>query len=104
MKIRPYKIRPYKIRPYMDDDWQSVLDICFLAFAPIHQSFEKLLGTDLFRLVYPDWRGSHERYLGSLTNTEKDKLFVAEHDGAVVGFIHYEVSADGDRKSTRLNS
>ena len=93
-----------KIRPYMDHDWQSVLDICFLAFAPIHQSFENLLGTDLFRLVYPDWRGSHERYLRSLTNTEKDRLFVAEHDGAAVGFIHYEVSADGQSGKIGLNA
>ena len=62
-----------KIRPYMDHDWQSVLDICILAFTPIHQSFETLLGTDLFRLVYPDWKASHERYLRSLTNAEKDR-------------------------------
>jgi hypothetical protein len=84
-----------KIRPYMDHDWQSVLDICILAFTPIHQSFENLLGTDLFRLVYPDWKASHERYLRSLTNAEQDRLLVAEENGSAVGFIHYDLSPDG---------
>ena len=43
--------------------WSIGSHICFLAFAPIHQSFENLLGTDLFRLVYSDWNASHERLL-----------------------------------------
>ena len=93
-----------KIRPYMDHDWQSVLDICILAFTPIHQSFETLLGTDLFRLVYPDWKASHERYLRSLTNAEKDRLFVAEENGSAVGFIHYEVSPDAQSGKIGLNA
>ena len=58
----------------------------------------------MFQLVYPDWKGSHERYLRSLANTEKDRLFVAERDGAVVGFIHYEVSADGQSGKIGLNA
>ena len=40
-----------RIRPYSENDRQSVLEICLLAFAPIHESFEALLGSELFRLV-----------------------------------------------------
>lgn len=47
------------IRAYVDDDWQPLLDICLLAFAPIHEWFERLLGGDVFRLVHPDWRASN---------------------------------------------
>jgi GNAT superfamily N-acetyltransferase len=93
-----------KIRPYMDDDWQSALDICLLAFAPIHEPFEDLLGTDLFQLVYPDWKASHERYLRSLTNTQRHRPFVAEENGTAVGFIHYEVSEDGQSGRIGLNA
>jgi GNAT superfamily N-acetyltransferase len=89
---------------YVDSDWQSVLEICLLAFAPIHESFESLMGSKLFRLVYPDWKASHEKYLRSLTETEKDRLFVAEENGVVVGFIHYEVNADGQSGKIGLNS
>jgi ribosomal protein S18 acetylase RimI-like enzyme len=93
-----------RIRPYIEKDWQSVLEICLLAFAPIHESFEALLGSELFRLVYPDWKASHEKYLRSLTDTDKDELFVAEENGVVAGFIHYEVSPDGLSGKIGLNA
>ncbi len=95
-----------RIRPYVTSDWQSVLEICLLAFAPIHESFATWLGNELFRLVYPDWKASHEKYLQSLvdTETEKERLFVAEESGVVVGFIHYEVSPDGQSGKIGLNA
>jgi len=93
-----------RIRPYSENDRQSVLEICLLAFAPIHESFEALLGSELFRLVYSDWKASHEKYLRSLADTDKDKLFVAEENGVPVGFIHYEVSPDGLSGKIGLNA
>lgn len=93
-----------RIRPYVDSDWQSVLEICLLAFAPIHESFESLLGSELFRLVYPDWKASHEKYLRSLCDTAKDRLFVAEERGVFVGFIHYEVIPDEQSGKIGLNA
>jgi GNAT superfamily N-acetyltransferase len=93
-----------RIRPYVDSDWQSVLEICLLAFAPIHESFKSLLGSELFRLVYPDWRASHEKYLHLLTEKEKHKLFVAEENGVVAGFIHYELIPDGQSGKIGLNA
>jgi hypothetical protein len=51
-----------------------------------------LLGTELFALVYPDWKTSNKDYLHSLTNAgERDRLLVAEENRSVVGFINYEV-------------
>lgn len=93
-----------RIRPYVDSDWQSVLEICLLAFAPIHESFESLLGSELFRLVYPDWKASQQKYLHSLTEQDKGRLFVAEENGVVAGFIHYEVSVDGQSGKIGLNA
>ena len=93
-----------KIRPYEEQDWPWVLDICLLAFAPIHLSFADLLGTELFRLIYPDWRASHECYLRSLTRAEKDRLLVVEEKDAVVGFIHYELDADARIGKIGLNA
>jgi|SRR5437762_7751639 len=93
-----------RIRPYTDRDWHAVVEICVLAFAPIYESFENLLGSELFRLVYPDWKASHEQYLRSVADAGRGKLFVAEKDGIVVGFIHYEVSADGQSGKIGLNA
>ena len=48
-------------RSYLRADWQAVLEICLLAFTPIHGSFERTLGTELFELVYPDWKASQRK-------------------------------------------
>lgn len=93
------------IRGYLDEDWPSVLEICLLAFAPIHESFECLLGSSLFRLVYPDWRASNERYLHSLTEAaERERLLVTEQNAAVVGFVHYSIDSEKQVGTIGLNA
>jgi predicted kinase/GNAT superfamily N-acetyltransferase len=93
------------IRPYVDSDWEVVLEICLLSFTPVHESFERLLGTELFALVYPDWKTSNKEYLRSLTKSgERQRLHVAEENGSVVGFIHYEVDSQKQRGNIGLNA
>lgn len=93
------------VRSYIDDDWQAVLEICLLAFTPVYESFERLLGTELFLLVYPDWKASNEKYLRSLTEPgEKERFFVVEETGAVAGFIHYAVDARNHFGTIGLNA
>jgi predicted kinase/GNAT superfamily N-acetyltransferase len=93
------------IRPYLDSDWDAVLEICILAFTPVHESFERLLGADLFALVYPDWKTSNKNYLSSLISSdERDRFLVAEQDGSVVGFIHYSVDSTKQRGTIGINA
>jgi ribosomal protein S18 acetylase RimI-like enzyme len=81
-----------KLRPYVDGDWEAVLDLCLLAFAPGCASLERLLGAEL------DWRTCITSHLAALTRPgERDRLVVAERRGAVVGVVHYEI--DHDRQS-----
>ncbi len=73
-------------RPYVDGDWEAVLDLCLLAFAPACASLERLVGADL------DWRTCITRYLASLTRSgERERLVVAERRGSVVGVVHYQI-------------
>lgn len=93
------------IRSYIDSDWEVVLEICLLSFTPVHESFERLLGTELFAFVYPDWKTSNKDYLRSLTNPgERGGLLVVEEDRSVVGFIHYEVDGLKRRGNMGLNA
>ncbi len=93
------------IRPYVDSDWDAILEICILAFTPVHESFERLLGTDLFALVYPDWKASNKDYLSSLTDSDaRDRFLVAEENGSAVGFIHYEVDSTKHRGTIGINA
>jgi predicted kinase/GNAT superfamily N-acetyltransferase len=93
------------IRPYLDRDWDAVLEICILAFTPVHESFERLLGTELFALVYPDWKTSNREYLRSLTNSgARERFLVAEQNGITVGFIHYEVESTKQAGTIGINA
>jgi len=93
------------IRPYLDSDWDAVLEICIPAFTPVHESFERLLGTELFMLVYPDWKASNKDYLSSLTNSEERRRFlVAEENGSPVGFIHYEIDITKQKGTIGINA
>ena len=75
-----------RLRPYADGDWEAVVELCLLAFAPGCASLEGLVGHGL------DWRTCLERYLRSLTRSrDKKRLLVAELRGSVVGVVHYEV-------------
>jgi ribosomal protein S18 acetylase RimI-like enzyme len=74
------------LRPYADRDWETVLDLCLRAFAPGYESLERSLGIDL------DWQACIRRHLCSLTRPgERQRLIVAEAEGAVVGVVHYHV-------------
>jgi GNAT superfamily N-acetyltransferase len=74
------------LRPYVDRDWDAVLDLCLLAFAPACESLARMRGIDL------DWRTAVTRYLRSLTRRgERNRIVVAETQGVVVGVVHYEI-------------
>jgi predicted kinase/GNAT superfamily N-acetyltransferase len=93
------------VRPYLDSDWDAVLEICILAFTPVHESFERLLGAGLFALVYPDWKASNMDYLTSLINSDaRDRFLVAERNGSALGFIHYEVDSTKQRGTIGINA
>ncbi len=93
------------IRTYSTTDWQAVLDICIEAFTPIHDGFARSLGSELFCLIYPDWKASNESYLRSLCETDECKrVLVAELDGSIVGFIHYEFRRERASGKLGLNA
>jgi len=93
------------IRQYTSADWPAVRDTYIAAFTLIHEGFERALGRELFLLVYPDWRASNESYLRSLCDTdESQRILLAEIDGGVVGFVHYEFRRDKLSGTLGLNA
>jgi ribosomal protein S18 acetylase RimI-like enzyme len=77
------------LRPYVDADWEAVVGLCLLAFAPACESLERSAGVEL------GWRAGITRHLRSLTRpAERERLVVAELRGSIVGVVHYEVDRD----------
>jgi GNAT superfamily N-acetyltransferase len=81
------------IRSYTDSDLADVLQITVLAWEPVFTAWEKILGPRLYPLaIYPDWRKSQQEAVEKACKDEKYINWVAEVDGAVVGFILYELN------------
>jgi GNAT superfamily N-acetyltransferase len=82
-------------RPFSNDDFEELAELSLLAWAPVFDSFEQVLGSEIYARTYPDWRRQQretvERVCG---DSEKFTVWVAEADGMVVGFIAYQLSTE----------
>jgi ribosomal protein S18 acetylase RimI-like enzyme len=81
---------PAQIRPSIESDVAQIVELSLLAWEPVFESMEKVLGPRIFRLIWPDWRKTQaEGVAGACRATDKYHTSVAEVGGRVVGFIAY---------------
>jgi ribosomal protein S18 acetylase RimI-like enzyme len=81
------------IRPVCDNDVKALVQLSLLAWAPVFPSFERLLGHNIYTLIWPDWRTSQRAAIETVCKEpEKTTVWVAELDGRVVGFLAYELN------------
>jgi GNAT superfamily N-acetyltransferase len=80
-----------RIRPFGGEDMADVVRLSLLAWEPVFRSFRKVMGEGIYSIVYPDWKASQRKGVESICkDREKYTTWVAEVDGAVVGFTSYE--------------
>jgi ribosomal protein S18 acetylase RimI-like enzyme len=82
------------IRPFKYNDMNDLITLTLLAFEPIFISFEKILGSHIYEIIYPDWRKRQAEGVGKISQDNKISLWVAEVDEKVVGYIAFEIYAD----------
>jgi len=45
-----------RIRPFIDCDIEEIVELSLLAWEPVFESFENVLSSRIFSILYPDWR------------------------------------------------
>ena len=77
------------IRPVRDGDVQDLVELAVLAWEPVFRSFEQVLGPTIYALLYPDWRQRQQNAVERVCADGEMKVWVADVDGVVTGFIAY---------------
>jgi ribosomal protein S18 acetylase RimI-like enzyme len=75
------------VRPFAEDDLDAVVDLSLRAWAPVHESLQRVLGDEIFLRLHPDWRVSQEKDVRSICANPENDAFVAVADRRPVGFI-----------------
>src|SRR5918994_783644 len=76
-----------RIRLFEERDMERVTDLSLRAWAPAFASLERVLGSDVFRRQHPVWREDQRRAVEEVCATKKGRVWVAEVDASVVGFV-----------------
>lgn len=82
------------IRECQSDDLETLQNLTVLAFEPIFESFAKILGAEIYSLVYPDWKSLQSNLVLSLYNNEKMHVWIAELENQAVGLIVYQLQEE----------
>jgi ribosomal protein S18 acetylase RimI-like enzyme len=64
-----------------------MVELSLAAWAPVFESFRRVLGEPLYHLAYPDWRESQRRAVRSVCSSGETDVWVAIVDGGPVGFV-----------------
>ena len=74
------------IRPLSDSDVGAVVQLSLLAWEPVFESFQRILGPRIYPLIYPDWRTSQKEGVegvcrdgGVLFQAARESLLVVNH-------------------------
>ena len=77
----------FALRPLTDADVDAVVALSLDAWAPVFASFEAVMGSRVYRLVYPDWRTAQAAAVAQVCRSEDVDAWVAGAEGAPVGFV-----------------
>jgi ribosomal protein S18 acetylase RimI-like enzyme len=91
------------IRLLREDDIEEVVQLSLLAWVPVFESFEQVLGHTIYKLIWPNWETSQREGVENVCrDREKYTVWVAEVDGAAVGFVAYELNHEGKNGEVML--
>ena len=83
------------IRKMQSSDLNAIVELSLLAWEPVFISFEKVLGSAIYRQIWPDWRTGQAKVVSDICqDTAKVTTYVADVDGVAVGFACVELNEE----------
>jgi ribosomal protein S18 acetylase RimI-like enzyme len=83
------------VRPIRESDLEALEELALLAWEPVFASVHTVLGPEIDAILHPDWRQrQREEVRLYCAETPGAITVLAEMDGAVAGFITYELNHD----------
>ncbi|HZO87958.1 MAG TPA: GNAT family N-acetyltransferase [Chthonomonadaceae bacterium] len=93
----------WHIRRMRNPDVEEIMQLSLLAWEPVFASFEQILGSEIYPIVYPDWRGSQRKAIEDVCREPENTLvWVAEREEQVVGFVAYELNHTEEKGEVQL--
>ncbi|MET1000835.1 MAG: GNAT family N-acetyltransferase [Acidimicrobiia bacterium] len=80
------------IRRCAPEDNMRVVELSLEAWAPVFDSFRRMLGEELYRRVHPDWKLHQAASVRDAL--ERNETWVAVAQGTVVGFVNLIFDVD----------
>lgn len=80
------------IRHCAPEDYIRVVELSLEAWAPVFDSFRRMLGEELYQRVHPDWKLHQAASVRDAL--ERNETWVAVAQGTVVGFVNLIFDAD----------
>ena len=90
------------IRHVRDDDIDALIELTLMAFEPIFKSFAKILGNEIYPILYPDWKATQTAVVENEIRNEDVMVWVGEIDGKVVGLITQKLDQESKMGEVRF--
>src|SRR5579862_2666203 len=81
------------IRPFSENEMQAIVQLSLLAWAPVFQSFEQVLGSKIYNLLFPDGLMTQKATTEKVCSEHETQTWIAEVDGTIAGFIAYTLNS-----------
>ncbi|MDQ3630464.1 MAG: GNAT family N-acetyltransferase [Actinomycetota bacterium] len=75
------------IRRLLDTDVEAVVAFSLAAWAPVFASLEVELGSEVYRLLFPDWRSAQASAVETVCKAPENGVWVAVVGGRPIGFV-----------------
>jgi GNAT superfamily N-acetyltransferase len=82
-----HRVMTVSVCPLEEGDIGPVVEFSVRAWKPVFESMCRVMGSEIFKRVYPDWAAGQAQAVESVCRAEGNRVWVATEDGRPVGLV-----------------